>query len=354
MANHLPGRAHLSSDELMVAELKKTKTHRRLFACFLHPNKFYQNTLRLHKKKECKLFFSIANKPRFRSKMKRRITFSLKNLDSDYETPLDVFELQKLNRLYKRGERCGELKQKFLLRNYIWKQTKFRNGHKFKMRVFLVVLSAKPLLVAFHRGYTILDRFNNSISFTDASIAHEDLFAFLKAEHGISKTRFNIIFDEIKQASSLLLELSHRKFLRDPRYFQVFAADFVLDANMTPWLVDVKGAPDYTLRNERFVSDLLALVHDINQERAQRLMDLINRTRHEVNRSVQEGKLKAKYWSEFFPGLRRIVALKMKGLAKTMRNKLPSKARLREAELEVLYNETRPGKAKGQIPEYCL
>lgn len=344
----------MSSDELMIAELKKTRTFKRLFSCYLHPNKFYQNTMRLNKKKECKMFFSIVNKKRFKNKMKTRITYNLKNLDSDYETNLDFLELQKLNALYKKGELCGKIKQKFLLRNYIWGQTKYRNGHKFKIRSFLVVLSTKPLLVAFHRGYSILDRFNNSISFTDASISHEDLFDFLKTERQISKVRFNYIFDEIKQASSLLLELSYRKFLRDPRYFQIFAVDFVLDSDMTPWLVDVKGAPDYTLKNHEFVSNVLDLVHEMNQERAQRMMNVINNSRHEVNQRIKDGELKAQYWSQFIPQMKKLVAQKMQAISETMRNKLPSKKRLREAGMEVLFNENRPGKAKGDIPEFCL
>ena len=354
MANHLPGRAHLSSDELMVDQLKKTKSYKRLFSCFLHPRKFYQNTMRLHKKKECQMFFSIVNKKRFKHKMKTQITYNLKNLDSDRETNLDFLELQKLNALYKNGKRCGKNKQKYLLRNYIWNQTKYKNGHKFKIRSFMVVLSTKPMFVVFHKGYTILDRFNNSISFTDASISHEDLFDFLKTEKGISKVRFNYIFEEIRQACSLLLEITYRKFLRDARYFQVFAVDFELDSEMTPWLVDVKGSPDYTLKNEKFVSDLLGIVDQMNQERTQRIMNLVNEARHAVNQSLKEGTLRAQYWSLFIPDLRKLVSEKMADLPSTLSNSLPSKKRLREAQMEILFDETRQGKAKGDIPEFCL
>lgn len=278
----------------------------------------------------------------------------MKNLDSDYETNLDFLELQKLNALYKGGKKCGKNKQKYLLRNYIWNQTKYRNGHKFKIRAFMVVLSTKPMFVVFNRGYTILDRFNNSISFTDASISHEDLFNFLEQDRKVSRARFNYIFDDIKQAGSLLLEMTYRKFLRDPRFFQVFAMDFVLDQQMNPWLVDVKGAPDYTLQNEEFVSDLLHLVNEMNQDRAQRMMDLINQTRHEVSLQIQEKKLEAKYWSAFMPKLKTLVSQKMKGIQDTMSNKLPSQKRLKEAKMEILFDETREGKAKGDIPEYCL
>jgi len=218
----------------------------------------------------------------------------------------------------------------------------------------MVVLSTKPLLVVFNRGYTILDRFNNSISFTDASISHDDLFNFLEKDKKITKIRFNIIFDEIKQASSLLLELSYKKFLKDPRYFQIFAMDFVLDSRMTPWLVDVKGAPDYTLKNEKFVSNVLDLVHEMNQNRAQRMMNLINNTKHEVHQQIKEKTLKAKYWKEFMPKMKALVTQKMKNIGDTMTNKLPSKKQLKELDMEILFNENRKGKAKGNIPEFCL
>ena len=286
--------------------------------------------------------------------MKTRITYHLKNLDSDYETNLDFVELQKLNTLYKKGKLCGKIKQKYLLRNYIWNQTKYKNGHKFKIRSFMVVLSTKPLFVVFNKGYTILDRFNNSISFTDASISHDDLFNFLKEDKKITKTRFNYIFDEIRQASSLLLEISHRKFLKDPRYFQVFALDFVLDSKMTPWLVDVKGAPDYTLQNTEFVSNVLDLIHEMNQERAQRMMNYINNTKHEVHQEIKDKTLKTKYWSEFMPEMKSIVTSKMQKFGNTMKNIMPSKKRLRELDMEILFNENRKEKTKGDIPEYCL
>lgn len=354
MANHLPGRAHLSSDEFMIAEIKKTKTYKRLFSCYLHPRKFYQNTMRLYKKKECQMFFSIIKRKGFKNKMKTRIMYDLKNLDSDYEKNLDFLNLQKLNSLYKGGKLCGKVKQKYLLRNYIWNQTKYKNGHRFKIRTFMVVISTNPMFVVFNRGYTILDRFNNSISFTDASISHDDLFAFLKSDKKISKTRFDYIFDEIKQASSLLLEMSYRKFLKDPRYFQVFALDFVLDSRMTPWLIDVKGAPDYTQKNSEFVSNILDIIHEMNQDRGQRMMNLINKVRHEINQKIRDGALEAKYWSKFIPELKKIVVSGMEEIRNLKANTIPTKTRLKEANLEILFDENRAGKAKGDIPENCL
>lgn len=354
MSNHLPGRAHLSSDELMVAEMKKTKTYKHLFSCYLHPRKFYQNTMRLNKKKECQMFFSIVKKKTFARKMKTQIMYNLKNLDSDYETNLDFFELQKLMSIYKSGELCGKIKQKYLLRNYIWNQAKYRNGHKFKIRAFMVVLSTTPMYVVFNRGYTILDRFNNSISFTDASISHEELFEFLKTDRQTSKTRFNYIFDEIKQASSLLFEMSYRKFLRDPRYFQVFAMDFVLDSRLTPYLVDVKGAPDYTHKNQKFVSDLLEIIQKMNQDRGQRMMNLINTLKHQINQKIRNKDLQAQYWSKFIPEIKKIISSGMKEIKNLKTNSLPSLKTLKEAEMEVIFNEKRKGKAKGDIPENCL
>lgn len=354
MSNHLPGRAHLSSDELMVAEMKKTKTYKHLFSCYLHPRKFYQNTMRLNKKKECQMFFSIVKKKAFNQKMKTQIMYNLKNLDSDYETNLDFMQLQKLMSIYKNGELCGKVKQKFLLRNYIWNQAKYKNGHKFKIRTFMVVLSTSPMFVVFNRGYTILDRFNNSISFTDASISHDDLFNFLHSDKKMTKTRFNLIFEEIKKASSLLLEMSYRKFLRDPRYFQVFALDFVLDSRFNPYLVDVKGAPDYTQKNQKFVSDVLEIIQKMNQDRGQQMMNMINKIKHEINQKIRNKTLKSDYWSKFIPEIKKIISSGLKEIKQLKTNTLPSLTILKEAEMQIIFNEKRKGKAKGDIPENCL
>ena len=48
------------------------------------------------------MFFSIIQRKGFKNKMKTRIMYDLKNLDSDYEKNLDFLNLQKLNSLYKK------------------------------------------------------------------------------------------------------------------------------------------------------------------------------------------------------------------------------------------------------------
>lgn len=356
MANHLPGRAHLTREDLLDRELKKRKTHSQIFKCFLDPREFYSNTLRLYIKKECQTFFTLAKSKKFRRMMRRRTLYTSQNLDSDKESPLDFIELLRLNKLYKRGEECGKVKAKNFLREYIWKQLHYRNGHKFRIRAFMTVFSTNPLKVAFHRGYTVLDRFNNSISFTDASISHSELFEYLQEESGMSQDQFDSIFEKIKKISALLNFLAVKKFLKDSRFFQNFALDFIIDRSLQPWLVDVKGAPDYMIKNGDFVKNLLTIVHNMNQARSGKIANFANNIKHSINRRIDQKQLVPMYWSEFVPAIRKIIAKDMDGFKDLLVNTLPNDSTLAESGFETIYDETLEGHLayKGIIDPLCM
>ena len=49
------------------------------------------------------------------------------------------------------------------------------------------------------------------------------------------------------------------------------------------------------------------------------------------------------------PKMKDLVAQKMQNFGETMKNILPSKKRLKEADLEILYNENRKGKARTPV-----
>lgn len=288
--------------------------------------------------------------------MRRRTLYTAQNLDSDKESPLDFIELLRLNKLYKRGAGCGKLKAKNFLREYIWNQLHYKNGHRFKIRVFMTILSTKPVKVAFHRGYTVLDRFNKSISFTDASISHDELFEYFQEERKMSEDAFDSIFEKIKKIAVLLNLLTVKKFLKDPRFFQNFALDFIVDQSLQPWLVDVKGAPDYMIKNGDFVKDLLDVMHGMNQSRSKTIANFANNIKHSINRRIDQRQLATRNWSAFVPEIKRIIGENMDGFGELMRNQLPSDGALKGKGFETIYDETLAGHLayKGIVDPLCL
>ena len=222
--------------------------------------------------------------------------------------------------------------------------------------MFMTILSTKPIKVAFHRGYTVLDRFNNSISFTDASISHEELFEFFQSERKMTEDAFDSIFAKIKKIAVLLNLLTVKKFLKDPRFFQNFALDFIVDQSLQPWLVDVKGAPDYMIKNGEFVKDLLDIMHGMNQTRSKMIANFANNIKHSINRRIDQRQLATRYWSKFVPEVKKIIAENMDGFGELMRNQLPSDVSLGAKGFETIYDETLPGHLayKGIVDPLCL
>ena len=356
MVNHLPGRAHLSRDDLMDSQLKNKKRYSKLFSCFKNPKTFYANTLRLFNRKECKAFFKLSNKKRFRKMMKRETLYTVKNLDTDREISLDFEELQKLNTKYNSGKLCGKLEAKLFMREYIWNQLHYKNGHKFRLRTFLVVASTQPLLVLFNPGFVVLDRFRNSLPFPSRFLGLEDFRAFLNKDRGITRSQFDSIYREIKSILALLNFIVYKKFLQDPRFFQVFTVDFIVDDKLNPWLVNVQGSPDYKHQNLQFVNNLIKLINQINLERSSRILARVSKVKHVINQRIFDRSLEVKYWSKFVPEIKKIIKGELRNLNNLKRNKIPSSEALKDLDFEVIFDGTKKARAafKGFIPDHCL
>lgn len=356
MTNHLPGRAYLTRDDLLDSELKDFKKNQELFDCFLSPQSFYSNTLRLFNKNECQTFFETSKKKKFLKMMRTKTLYTIKNMNSEKEYSLDYMELQRLNTKFQGGNLCGKIEDKLILREYIWNQLKYKNGHKFKIRSFMIVTSTDPMMVVFSPGYAILDRFNNTISFSEASITLESLFEFIKEDQKISSKQVNDIMNKIKQISTLLHIIFKSKYYRDSRFYQVFAIDFIIDNKLQPWLIDIKGAPDYMDKNQEFIHNLMKLMNEINQERSNKMMKKIISFKYEINSMIFENKLETKYWSKFIPFMREKISTSFVDFNNNSSNILPSTKRVNDLGFEVLHVEKKTSESfnKNIVPEYCI
>lgn len=160
MHNHLPGTAVLHRTDLLIDMIKNFTSKKENLNCY-KPNRFIPKSMRLYKKNECARFFQLIETEDFKKKMKTNIIYIFRNVESHRDETLDFIEIQKLKKIYKSGQLCGKIKRKFVISEYFRNQLRYKNGRKFIIRVFFIIISSKPLVVLFEQGYVLLDRFNN-------------------------------------------------------------------------------------------------------------------------------------------------------------------------------------------------
>jgi len=57
---------------------------------------------------------------------------------------------------------------------------KYKNGRSFKLRAFFIVISTYPLVVLYNKGYVLLDRYDNTLSFSKSIISLKKLKNYLQ------------------------------------------------------------------------------------------------------------------------------------------------------------------------------
>ena len=304
MSNHLPGTGVLHREDLLADKLKAFGLKKRRYPCF-KTKRFYPKTYRLYKSKECKSFFSYIQTAKFKKDMKTKNVFVLKNVESHNEQIIDYIELLKLSKIYEKGSKCGELKNKYLVQEYIHNQLKYRNGRKFKLRVFMYIISSKPLVVLFHKGYVLLDRYDNYVPFNKAMISHEKLLSYLKKQKVMNEYEYERMLNRIKKIAARLNFIAQDSYIKDPRFFQTIALDFVIDEHFKPHLIGVKGSPEFTKKNAEIVKSVINLQTDIVNRRASKIINFILAQKHEIYAAISQENVPMKYVEDFISYLQK-------------------------------------------------
>ena len=355
MSSHVPGTGYLTRDDLLADGLFDYKQRKRDYPCF-RVNTFYPKTYRLYDKDECEKFFSFIKTKNFKKKMRRENLFVWKNVESQSEHIIDFIEIMKLNRIYKRGADCGKLDKKNIIQTYINNQLMYKNGRKFKLRVFLNIVSTDPLVILFHKGYVLLDRYNNTVSFYKAMMDHENFMAYMTENGVIDQYEFDQVMNKIKKTAARLNFIAKDKYLKDSRFFQIIALDFVVDQELNPYLVDVKGSPEFTSKNLDYVRRSLELQMDIVNRRASKVINFVSRIKHDIFALINSEQAPMQYLEDFIQYLHANFDFKKirREFASINRNDLDGL--LKNKDFDVLYDGTKEGfKAyKGLISKYCL
>lgn len=356
MSNHAPGTGILHRKDLLVDTLKHFSSKKVNHPCF-RVSKFYPKSFRLYVKNECSSFFELIGSKRFKKEMKTKILYVFNNVESHREEKLDFIELQKLKKIYKDGELCGKFKNKYLIQEYVRDQIKYRNGRKFVLRVFLVVVSTDPLVVLFDKGYVLLHRFSKKASFSKAIISHKKLMRFFKKNKIMNSYEYEMILNKIKKILGFLNFLAHDKFLKDPRFFQTIAMDFAIGTDLEPKLIGVKGSPTFVKKNLKFVKKILNLQNNILTQRSLKVVDFFNSLKQEVVTYFNEDNFKMESIEEFIIFLENkfnFVKIR-KEFSNVFKNIIPSFKKGQFKDFDVIYDERLNEKAyKGLVKSYCV
>jgi hypothetical protein len=357
MANHIPGTGILHREDLLADNLKKTRKRLNFQSCS-QLKRFYPQTYRLYKKKECDSFFEVLNSKKFHREMKTRTLFVLKNIDSSNEQKLDHIEIHKLKRTYKNGALCGVSQNKHLIQNYIADRIRYKNGRKFVLRTFMIIVSTKPLVVLFHKGYVLLDRFDNYVSFNKAIIKPKVLLKYLQETGIMNEYEFEKIYNKIKRNTAYLNHISMDNYLKDPRFFQVIALDFVISAQKEPILQSIKGSPQFTIKNFKMVSQIIKLQSSILGQRVHTVKDFVQSLKVDMYNYYQNSKTPFEYYEDLIYSLKQNVDLNSasKNFDSIFVNKMPEFKSKEYSDFDLIYDGREDGirAYKGLVHKFCL
>lgn len=298
MASKIPGSSIFHRTDLLVDKIKNnietidSKSRVKVAD-------FFPTTLRLYDTKECQQFFGIIQSKKFKAQMKHRVVFMIKNASHTREDNLDYLEIHKLARIYKRGALCGQIKNLNIIQEYNNNQLKFKNGRKFVLRVYMSVISTDPLVVLFHRGIAILDRFNNYVSFNKAVVDAKEVFDYMRETGSLNINDEDIIYANIKSIVYELNELARPHYLNDHRFFQTFAFDFILTQSKKPILVNWSGAPHMSFLDAKLVSKLLRIEMNLLHEKTIRIRDYLQNIRNKIMIILKDNRDKLEYLEDF-------------------------------------------------------
>ena len=75
--------------------------------------------MRLYDKEECLNFFKLIETQKFKKKMKTKILYIFRNVESHRDDTLDFIEIQKIKKIYNNGKLCGQLNKKYIIQEYV-------------------------------------------------------------------------------------------------------------------------------------------------------------------------------------------------------------------------------------------
>jgi len=238
-------------------------------------------------------------------------------LDDDVEN--------KLRDSYENGALCGTIPDDYQLQRYI-SNPLLVYGHKFDLRVYMLVASVNPLIVYYHDG-NIRVSLHDYDPKSDDKAAHLtnthlsiDIFKIVRKEgswrgmnrdalmefqswnltrvqnylleHGkISDVNWleNSLRYQMKKAMLHIVRMTKQGFLKRSNMFQMMGLDFLLDDDLKVWFIEANKKPGMDRYNEvdktfqrKMLRDLFEVMFSYLRSRVKRIVNYVDKISVEV------------------------------------------------------------------------
>ena len=188
---------------------------------------------------------------------------------------------------------------------------------------------------------------SEKLSFNDSIVSIQDFIAYLKrAEEeegekyaGASEAFVNKTQALIERAARLIIFSQKKRFNRESRAYQVFALDFIIDSQFKPWLIDIKNAPYFNLKNVEFLKSILDHQFELTHYRNEQLIRHLETVKSEIDVNLLNQKINIQSEEAFFRDIEHLIDFrKLRGELREILNKYPTNLNFPE-QMELMYDE---------------
>ena len=286
MSNHIPGHQIMNrKDYVATAVTEYAKKFQDRPQCF-PTNKLFPKTWILTKQEECLDFFRILDSAQYKEeKDKSHVVYIRKIAVGSHGgkgvQTVNAEEEATLRQTYANGTLCGAVPQKYIIQEYV-QNPLLLNGRKFDFRMFLLIASSNPLIAYYYDGglrvslipYNV-ESDDKKVFLTNIALSHdiyhnaregqlyegmdeealkhaqqwdfERLQAYLLEAGVINDPNWldNYLRPQFKKAMIHLVRMASPAFLENSSLFELYGADYMLDADLNLWFVEANSGPAF-------------------------------------------------------------------------------------------------------------
>jgi len=316
-SNHIAGHENLyRKDRASDALVSYAKAYADRPQCFSF-DKYFPKTWVLRDKEQCEEFFEEFLSPRYQELKKERNIVYFRKIGADVHEGKGVFpvadaEELKIQKLYKNGTACGQVKDNNLIQ-YNVHNLLLVQDRKFGFRSFMLVASTNPLIAYYHDGYARLSLNSYNAKSNDTSTFVTNIGVNLKntefgswtnqmiqdytywpmekfAQHmidiGVTNDPDwinNYLRKEFMKVKIHLIRMAHKTFARKSSLFEIYGLDYVMDENFNLWFIEANTMPlmsGFTDHSTELMNTMLMdtfeIVRGLTKSRMKRVIFFVN------------------------------------------------------------------------------
>lgn len=319
LSNHILGNSWMGNKDTVAALYQEYKKRFEDKPQCLY--NFMPETYILTKKDQCKAFFSFINSEKYAKKKEQYHIVFMEKLASGEEAhsangvqPFTQERETRLRTLYDEGKLCGSPQIKtsneynIIMQSYI-SNPQLLEGHKFDMRVHLLIASSAPLIVYYYDGYfrTSLYKFNATSTDLTVHLSNnhagrpegmtpedekrikkfnfDDLAKFLMDEGKIKSMKWidNELRPKLQKAMLHLVNSAKEKFEKKPNYYEMYGCDFLLDTDFDIWFMECQSDPGFNKADSpKMMQGLWEITYGLLRSRIRRTIRFVNQLTTEI------------------------------------------------------------------------